>query len=460
MVVDRQQASRHVLEILRMGWLRTLYRSVVPHFIRLRLQSARIERNKRKYAFPRTKAWLNTTASSGGIQATPSMGQLGVNVVGYLRSQFGLGESARNYVRALRSIGVHVSLFDVDLGLPHKRDDSSLESRVDHVLPHPVTLMFINPDYLDKAMAELGQARHQLGHVIGCWFWELERLPNSWLPALEQVDEVMVSTSFVGSAIRRDTNKPILRAPLPLSPLVDSGLQRADFGINERSFVFLFTFDFASWLERKNPVAVTRAFRRAFPSERNDVQLVIKSSNGYRLPDWMRQLEQSIGGDPRIILRDEVIDKAHLVALQRCADAYVSLHRAEGFGLGMAECMALGKPVIATGWSGNLEFMDSDCAALVDYKLVPVPAGAYLDSEGQRWAEPDEEDAVRWLRRLADDRDFSRELGERGRKRVEATLSVEAVAHKLRERLVEIDGQGTGSMCPLDGGKVPGGTAS
>jgi len=296
---------------------------------------------------------------------------------------------------------------------------------------------FVNPDYLDVALTSIGHARMQGRHVIACWFWELDVIPESWLPAIEHVDEIMVASGFLEAAFRKVTDKPILRVPIPLSERPDSGLQRTDFGLPERKFIFLCSFDFHSFVARKNPHAVIGAFRAAFPHGRDDVRLLVKSSNGHMHPDALRELIAVTGGDARVILRDEVIEAAHVHALQRCCDAYVSLHRAEGFGLGLAECMALGKPVIATGWSGNLEFMTPSNACLVGYKLVPV-AGRYPESDGAMWAEADVMDAANAMRRLADNPQGAIELGRTASRDIREHLAPERAARHLSARLREL----------------------
>lgn len=422
--------------------LRRLYHRIVPHALRAYWRERREARLKDRYAFRRTARWhlpVDTAArevsSCGAADSSPLPG---VNLVGYFRAQFGLAECARSYARALLAAGIPVAFHDVDLGIPHDRSERSLESRLGTGLPHPFTILFVNPDYLGQAIEEIGLERLRSSYLIGCWFWELERLPASWLPALAMVDEIMVATQFVENATRLETTMPVLNAPIPLSPLPDSELQRADFGLNEDAFVFLFTFDFSSWIWRKNPLAVIEAFKAAFTAERTGVQLIIKSSNGYRHPQWFKMVLDAIGGDQRILLRDDVIERPHLIALQRCADAYVSLHRAEGFGMGMAEAMAMGKPVVATAWSGNMSFMDEESAALVGYRMIPVEAGQYRGGEGQQWAEPDTSEAARWMRRLADDPGSARALGERGRVHVEKVLSPQRVAAMIVDRLQEI----------------------
>ncbi len=343
----------------------------------------------------------------------------------------------RAATRALIEQGVPVALRDIDLGLPNARDDHALDAYLDDTMPHAVTIIFVNPDYLAQALASISLARGQGRYLIACWFWELERLPDSWLPALELVDEVMVATGFVEKAVVHATRKPVMRIPMPLGVLNDSGLQRVDFGLPEDAFVFLTSFDFSSRMERKNPEAVIRAFREAFPTQRRDVRLLVKSSNGHRFPHLLKHLLALVDGDERIIIRDEVIAREHLNALQRCCDAYVSLHRAEGFGLGLAECMAMGKPVIATGWSGNMEFMDADSAGLVDFTLVPVREGEYPAGRGS--AGPTRR--CRWLQRGCAGwpmTRFAAELGQAGRTRVEAILSTQAAASGLIERVRQL----------------------
>lgn len=390
--------------------------------------------------FPRGPRW--EVPASAAPDPIPVAGRTvvgeGVNILGYIRGQFGLAESARLYARALIDAGVDVSLYDIDLGLPHAWDDASLEPWIGTAMPHDVSIIFVNPDYLQPALRQIGAAKLEGTYLIACWFWELETIPPDWLDALSQVDEILVASQFVEAAFRRVTNKPVTRVPLPLSTVPDSGLQRSDFGLEEGRFTFLVTFDFNSWIARKNPFAALAAFRQAFPETRDDVRLLIKSSNGFRHPDRFRHLLNAAAGDGRVIVRDDVIDRAHVNALQRCCDAYVSLHRAEGFGLGLAECMALGKPVIATNWSGNLEFMTDRSAILVDYDLVPVKDGEYPHAQGARWAEVRVESAASAMRALADDPAAAAALGQRARQEVLDRLAPANAARLIVDRLGRI----------------------
>ncbi|MCC8625486.1 glycosyltransferase family 4 protein [Xanthomonas vesicatoria] len=428
--------------VLRQPWLRPVYR-VFPRNLRDRVSSALSARSVVQTQFRRTDAWELSSKSAeisvpnAGDVADTRLTSVGINIIGYIRGEFGLAESARMYARALINAGVPVSLYDLDLGLPHSWKDRSLDGFIDQHMPHKVTVVFVNPDYLGAAFEKVGRARMEGHYVIACWFWELEVIPSSWLSAIALVDEIMVASKFVEDAFRCITDKPIMRLPLPLSDQRDSGLQRQDFGLESEAFVFLFTFDFHSFLARKNPQAVVHAFKNAFPEGRNDVCLVVKSSNGHMYPEQMAELLSLVAEDQRILLRDEVIDKTHVRALQRCCDVYVSLHRAEGFGLGLAECMSLGKPVIATGWSGNMEFMTDSNSCLIDYDLVPV-AGRYPESNGARWAEPRIASAAAAMRRLADDPVQARRLGEAARADIYTRLAPQNVAQHLLARATKV----------------------
>lgn len=364
--------------------------------------------------------------------------QAGVNIYAFASAPFGLGEGARLYTRALASEGYPVAVHNIELAASLALRDRSLEKYEGYPLRHDIDLLFVNPDFMEHALNSVERSALSDRYTIACWFWELERFPDAWRSSLGLVDEFLVSSSYMRDLLRRETDKPVLLAPLPLLPVVDSGLGRGDFGLHEDAFLFLCTFDFNSSFWRKNPLATVAAFRKAFQDTDANVQLLIKSTNGRGYPEALSQLLESASGDDRILLRDDLIEKCHMQALQRCADAYVSLHRAEGFGLGIAEAMALGKPAIATAWSGNMEYMNEQNSCLVDFSMVSVPRGQYPHSEDQRWAEPDIEHAASLMYRLAMDRDHARRIGERAANDIRSKLSPHAIAAKITDRLQAI----------------------
>ena len=441
--------------IRRQPWLRSIYRHF-PQILRNRVSEALAARASEQSRFKRTANWqrrANAPAAAlpTAVRRDEFGAAAGVNVFAYARGQSGLGESARLYIRALLARGYPVAVHNVDIDIPHGMDDTSLDGIIGTDTPYGTNLVFVNPDYLDDAMASIGRERLAGRHTIACWFWELENFPEEWLPALQVVDEIMVSSRFIGEAIGSVTDKPLLHVPLPVDEVDDRGLQRADFGLDENAFIFLTSFDFNSFLARKNPLAVIDAFRKAFADGRADVRLLIKSSNGHRHPEKLRELLNAVAADRRIMVRDEVIDRGDMQALQRCADAYVSLHRAEGFGLGLAECMRMGKPVIATAWSGNMEYMTADNSCLVDYRLVPVGEGEYLHYTGQRWAEPDVGHAAAHMRRLVEDPQFAAMIGTQAASDVGEKLSPHTAAARIIHRLQTLS---------LASGAIPGATGS
>lgn len=423
--------------VRRQTWLQPVYR-IAPESLRVRVADLLKARSRARLRFPRTAAWTRPLpAPQPGGFAVPggSTAGVGLDIYGFIRGEFGLGESVRLYSRALLAAGCDVALHDVDLGLPHGWNDRSLDGYMRDASVHPVSIIFINPDCFEAAVEKIGRDRLDGKFVVACWFWELERIPDAWLGALADVDAIMVASSFIEGAFRSVTDKPIFRVPIPLSEVPDSGLQRVDFGLDKDCFTFLTSFDFNSSTARKNPLATIAAFRAAFPVERSDVRLVVKSSNGHRYDEGVQGLIAAAQGDPRIIIRDEVISRAHVRALQRCCDAYVSLHRAEGFGLGLAECMEMGKPVIATRWSGNMEFMDETNACLIDYTLVPVQQGEYLDAAGARWAEVDIGAAAAAMVALADAPEVAQQIGLNGQRDVRRLLAPANAAGALIRQL-------------------------
>jgi glycosyltransferase involved in cell wall biosynthesis len=364
------------------------------------------------------------------------MGRL--NMFGFFGGQFGLGESARLYASALKVAGVPVATIDLDLGLPHARQRVSEGAR-----PNPgsgaIDLIIVNPDHFEDALPVIESLGPEPRFRVGCWYWELGDVPQAWREAISKVDALMVSSSFVERAFTAVTDKPVFRVPLPLVQRRDSGLGRSAFGLSNTAFVYLTSFDFHSSVYRKNPQGVIAAFAKAFPTGEEDVQLVVKSSNGEYYPAQLAELIEAAGGDRRVLIRNQVIDACHMQALQRCCDAFVSMHRAEGFGLGLAECMAMGKPVIATAWSGNLDFMTHENSCLVEAVLVPVQPHEYpYAEEGACWAEPDMEQAAAWMRRLVSEPDLAAQIGGKAARQIREKLSPEQVAEELLIRVQQV----------------------
>lgn len=372
------------------------------------------------------------------VPSSPSVDAFGVNLVGYAHGEFGVAEILRRHAQTLHSGQVPFVVHNFDTGVAARQNDRSMQAFVEDTCTYSVNLFCINADQMSVARKQLGDTFFADRYNIGLWFWELEKFPTEWFGAIDLVDEIWVASAFVHDAIAACTEKPVHIVPVALNVNLPEGISRSDFGLADDAFVCLVSFDFNSFVVRKNAEAAIAAFRRAFDESRRDVRLVIKTTNGDRFNDALGKLIDFASADDRIEVRDGFLDRQDMWALQACSDCYVSLHRSEGLGLGMAECMLLGKPVVATAYSGNLAFMDAENSCLVGYSLVPVAEGEYPAWQGQHWAQPNIDEAAAHLRKLADDPDFARALGEKAKASVELSLSAPASLSAMQARLKEI----------------------
>lgn len=357
----------------------------------------------------------------------------GMAVAGELGSASGLGESARVIAAGLERLGV--PSWQLDIGLPGSSMGPPGALPAD--LPAAAALLLhVNPPLLPFALLRLPRRLMRERRVIGYWAWELQTLPPAWLAARRFVHEVWATSHFTAAAFaplrRAGITVRTVTAPVALSPPQPSRLDRAAFGLPDAAVVVLVSFNLASSFVRKNPLAAVAAHLAAF-GHRMDRILLLKVGNPGHFPADMTLLRAAIAGAPNIRVLSETMPTADAHALTAAADIVLSLHRSEGFGLVPAEAMLLGRAVVATGWSGNMDFMDDDSAALVSPRLIAVadPRGVY-PAAGALWADPDPQEAAVHLRRLADDPDGRRSLGERGRAMARSRLGPEPLAAALR----------------------------
>jgi glycosyltransferase involved in cell wall biosynthesis len=220
-----------------------------------------------------------------------------------------------------------------------------------------VNIVAVNADQLRNFARHVGSGFFEGRYTIGVWAWELDEFPDVWSDAFSMVDEIWASSEFSRCAFAGATTKPVFTFPLPvLPPRPRPGLNRAGLGLPD-GFIFHFAFDFLSGVERKNPSGLIKAFTAAF-APGGGPTLVLKAVNGDQRLAQLEELKLLAAKRPDIVVIDRYLDHEANATLMDACDCYVSLHRSEGFGLSMAEAMALGKPVIATAYSGNLDFMD------------------------------------------------------------------------------------------------------
>ena len=342
-------------------------------------------------------------------------------VAGELSRSSGLGEGARLMLKALEHLGIGAWPLDITGPMwPGAASDLPPPSGAMAPATPPASaglLLTVNPPMLPWVL--LHQRRHLLRRrrVIGYWSWELESVPATWRVGPRFVHEAWVPSHFTARAI-----EPLLPGrvrvvphPLAIAPPAPSARNREAFGLPAEVVIVLVSFSISSSYVRKNPLAAVAAFRAAF-GNRPDRFLLMKVGNPSSAPEDFRELASAVSNLANARLFTETLSTADNHALIAAADIVLSLHRSEGFGLVPAEAMLLGKPVVATGWSGNLDFMDEESAALVGHRLVPAsdPRGVF-EAPGAVWAEPDIGEAARHLARLADDPAARAGLGARAR---------------------------------------------
>jgi glycosyltransferase involved in cell wall biosynthesis len=372
-------------------------------------------------------------AAAGSAAAPP----FGVTVVGYVHAESGVGESARATLRALAAARLPHAVHDFRDGNVSRMGET-VDAALANGTRHAVSLFHVNADQLPLARVVLGEDWFRVPHRIGFWAWELEHFPDDWLGAFDHVDEVWVPSTFCQRAVAERATVPVLVMPHAVAVPEQPQPDRARFGLHPGSVVFLAMADVLSSPERKNPFGAVQAFARAFGGGRDGVELVVKVSNGERNPEAMQQLRALAAGCRGIHLIESYLDRPTLNTLIDSADCFVSLHRAEGFGLVIAEAMARGKVVVATGWSGNMDFMNAHNALPVDHELRPLEADIGPYRRGERWAEPSIEDAAAKLRRVAEDASLRRRLGERARADARLHFAPEVVGRLMATRLAAV----------------------
>jgi glycosyltransferase involved in cell wall biosynthesis/SAM-dependent methyltransferase len=360
---------------------------------------------------------------------------LGVNVVGYLNSELGVGEVARQVIEALDAAAVPA--LPVGLEAPRSRQGHAFThvgaSRDDY----PVNLVCVNADMLPALAAQVGDEFFEGRHTIGLWWWEASVFPDRWHGAFEHVDEVWAGSAFVARSLAAVSPVPVVRMPMPVTLPPVSAPDRAALGLPD-GFVFLLVYDFNSVFERKNPLGLLEAFLRAFPDPAEGATLVLKSINAEHHPSEHERLRVAAADHPHVHLLDYYVSVEEKNGLIAACDCYASLHRSEGFGLTMAEAMLLGKPVLATGYSGNVDFMRPENSYLVDHELAPIGPGHDPYPPEAEWADPSLDHAARLMREVFEDRDEARRRGETASADIRRVHSAVASGQAMARRLTTI----------------------
>ena len=357
----------------------------------------------------------------------------GINMAGFVQSEFGIGESSRAMWRAVQATGLPCALFNVRSTM-HRNRDASFGQFAQGKNPYRVNLMTFSFDYARRFSRDMGPRFFAGRHNIGLWYWEQEHFPMRWHSAFDYYDEIWVPSDFTREAIAAVSPIPVRKITYPFYlNEAEATPDRKRFGLPEDAFVFLFNFDFLSTTHRKNPAAVIDAFQRAFKIDDKAV-LVLKSINWEHDREGRAALGRRAEG-ANVVFLDPHLPGAEVNALFASADSYVSLHRSEGLGLGMAQAMYLGKPVIGTGYSGNLEFMNAENSLLVNFTMTELEEDSGPYERGTHWAAPDVAHAASLMRWVYENRAASRALGARGATEIRVSLDPATTAREILERV-------------------------
>ncbi len=359
----------------------------------------------------------------------------GINVLGYFESEKGVGEGARSNLRIIQATGLpYVANNWSDLD---SRNMETFTGKFSDKNPYSANLITVNADQMVNFARQ--QQAYLAGHYnIGYWAWELSDFPEQWATSFSYLDEVWTPSRFTCDAVSSSSPIPVKVVPHSMDPSTSYELQvdRAEFQIEPDMFVFLFAFDFHSYMERKNPFGLIRAFKKAF-GNRKDVLLLLKGCHGDAHPDDLSAL-RTASVDANIRIVDRIFSRETTGRLMMAADCYISLHRSEGFGLTLAEAMMLGKPVIATGYSGNVDFMSDADSFLVPYRITKIAKTHGPYKAGYHWADPNLDSAADIMRHVEKNREAALAVGATASVNIRRLLHPSRIAASVRERCEQI----------------------
>ena len=358
----------------------------------------------------------------------------GVNLIASIKGDFGLGQSSRLVAGILKASGIPYCIYNYEYA--DSNTDMTYADEIQDKILYGINLIHINPLELEVACLELPDNILKGHYNIGFWLWEQAEFPDYLCTTIPVLDEVWTPAEFISQGIRKITDKPVRTLPYAITVPYDEKMVRSYFSLPEDKFLFLMMYDSNSILERKNPEAVMQAFKKAFSGDDDKVGLVIKVNSAQEKD--LDIIRHAMGDYRNIYLLTKSLTKIEVNSLIRDVDVIVSLHRAEGFGLVLAEAMLLGTPTIATNWSANIEFQTSETACLVSSEPVELQEDIGPYKKGSRWAEPDVEEAASYMKKLYENSEFYKQIAENGKKYAEEKLGMKQAVNNITNYVNEI----------------------
>lgn len=374
-------------------------------------------------------------SSSKPIMKSNVLNNDGINLIGFARAEMGIGESCRLAARSLEAADIPFGIINFyGTNSARMTDTTWIHKEVDQT-QYGINVFHINAEQMIEVYAQYGNDLFNTCYNIGFWHWELPDFPDEWMDGFRFVNEIWAPSSFVVDSIAIKSPVPVVRIPHGIEVRIAEARERSYFDLPERAFLFLTMYDVNSHKERKNPIGAIQAFKQAFDPDNVSVGLVVKINNLNRNPDEEILLKDMISDYRNIYLIKDTLSRNDVNALLQVTDCYISLHRSEGFGLGLAEAMYLGKPVIGTNWSANTDFMRHTNSCLVDYELVQIGKDYGQYKSYQYWAEPDLDNAGYYMKKLVADSDFSKRIALQGERTIKNEFSPRYVGNLVKKRI-------------------------
>jgi glycosyltransferase involved in cell wall biosynthesis len=400
----------------------------IQGFVRWYRQSLEVIENR----YDRKPETLPAQYQRGAI-----FGDAGVNIFGYISAPTGMGELSRSMARSIVAAGLANQTFDIPQNLTDYRELSPPVDARQNLFN--INLFNVNADQTINLYYHLGRSVFNNRYNIGMWAWELSEFPDEWIPAGQPLDEIWALSRFTRQSIQKKISAPVNYIPLSIDIGELPGYSRDYYGLPNDLYLFVFSFDANSYIERKNPIALISAFNSAFPLRGGaKVGLVIKAQCANADNHYWKNLIETADDDKRIFVINRIYSREEILGLYAVCDCYVSLHRSEGFGYGPAEAMYIGKPAIVTDYSGTTDFCLPDNSCPVEYTLIPVKEGEYPYGAGKTWADPNPEQAGWFMKKLYSDPAWGKTIGKAASAYMRNNYSPKAVGKIVELRISQL----------------------
>lgn len=369
---------------------------------------------------------------------TPDKYKMGVNLVGNIKGDNGLGQSTRLIADILEESNYDYTINNFFVPPGGSMTNETYSHKITQDSPYNINIIHVNASEFTVAYMQLGKKLWDYRYNIAYWLWELEDFPEEWIGNIHLADEIWTPAQFITNTLKKYTDKPVYTVPYCVTAPTSEKFDRKHFGLPEDKFLFLMMFDSGSVMERKNPLGTIEAFKRAFDKNNDKVGIVIKINELEQSVRDIDYIHSVLDGYENIYIINKTLTKVEVNSLTKCVDVFVSLHRAEGFGLVLAEAMLVGTPTIATNWSANTEFMNKDVACMVDYKMIEIEKDMPPFKKGYKWADADIDEAASFMKKLYEDQEFYEKIKKNAYDHIRTHLSMERSAELVNSRLLQI----------------------